>query len=94
MSPIGFKWVGYTPYNMHTVHLRAITRADGTVHLIVPTGAEPGRPVELEVRVDVSKASTKTKEEWHAWVQKMAGSIDDPTFDRPEQPSLDDIAPL
>lgn len=79
---------------MHTVHLRAITRADGTVHLIVPTGVEAGRPVELEVRVEEARTRTQTREEWHAWVQKMAGSIDYPNFERPTQPPLDDIAPL
>ncbi len=79
---------------MQPVHLRAITRADGTVHLVVPTGVEAGRPVDLEVRVEAARTRTQTKEEWHAWVQRMAGSIDDPTFERPSQPPLDNVAPL
>jgi hypothetical protein len=43
---------------------------------------------EKEVEVTVEPVTAKkqmTQEEWAAWVKSMAGSITDPTFERPPQ---------
>ncbi len=74
---------------MQTVHLSAITRADGSIVLAIPTEVGAGQAVQVEVRIDAPQRVFKSKREWQAWVKRMAGSITDPTFERPEQPNLD-----
>jgi hypothetical protein len=59
--------------------------SDGVLHLTLPLGAEEA---DKEVLITVDLATPKkvmTQEEWEAWVDSMAGSIPDPTFERPPQ---------
>ena len=79
---------------MHTVHLSAITMPDGTVSLTVPTGVAAGERVDVEVRIGKGRSAFRSKKQWQEWVRKMAGSITDSSFQRPEQPPLDDVEPL
>ena len=62
--------------------------------LTVHTGEAAGEPVEVEVRIAKRASAFKSKNEWQRWVRRMAGSIADPSFVRPEQPKLDDVESL
>jgi hypothetical protein len=70
---------------MVPVKTRSRIAADGTV--TVPVGFEDiGREVDVTVTpVRGKMASDMTQEEWVVFVNKTAGSIDDPAFVRPEQ---------
>ena len=73
---------------MTTVYARSTVAADGTV--TVPVGVEDsGTEVEVTVTpVRGKMAKDMTQEEWADFVFRTAGSIDDLTFVRPEQPEL------
>ena len=55
---------------------------DGKLHLEIPVD-RPG--AEFEVEITVRPKPPITPEEWRVWVQGMAGTITDPTFERPQQ---------
>lgn len=65
---------------------------DGVLTLELPLGAEEaGR----EVRVTVEPVrKPMTQAEWQAWVQRMAGSISDPGFERQPQGEYEVREPL
>lgn len=68
---------------MSRVVVHAKAGPDGTLHLDVPLGAEQaGREVQAVIE-PVPKRMAQA--EWAAWVQSMAASITDPTFERPPQ---------
>ncbi len=65
---------------------------DGTLHLDVPLGRERA---DREVQVVIEPVPKRmTQAEYAAWVQSMAGSITDPTFERPPQLPLEEREPL
>jgi hypothetical protein len=69
------------------------TGPDGTLHLDVPLGLEQaGREVQVVIEPVPKKGMTQA--EWAAWVQSMAGSINDPRFERPPQLPLEEREPL
>jgi hypothetical protein len=75
-------------------HLVIETRTgpDGTLHLDVPLGLDRAN---LPVRVVIeSPQPTMSAEEWMVFVQSLAGSITDPTFERPPQLPLETREPL
>jgi hypothetical protein len=77
---------------MTRIVLQSRTGPDGTLHLEVPLGCEQaGREVQIVIE-PVPKRMTQA--EWAAWVQSMAGSITDPTFERPPQLPLEEREPL
>lgn len=65
---------------------------DGVLTLELPLGAdEAGR----EVRVTVEPVRRPmTQAEWQAWVQRMAGCISDPGFERQPQGEYEEREPL
>jgi hypothetical protein len=70
---------------MNRMIVRSRVGADGVLRLTVPVGKEEA---DREVQVVVEPVGPKepmTQEEWAAWVESMAGSITDPTFERPPQ---------
>ena len=72
---------------MTRVELTSRAGPDGVVSLKVPLGAEAAN---REVRVTVQPVGSDTptsgeQEAWRRFVERTAGSITDPTFQRPEQ---------
>jgi hypothetical protein len=77
---------------MSNVIIESQTGPDGTLHLDVPLGPEKANQ---PVRIIISPSRTAmTADEWAACVQKLAGSVADPTFVRPPQLPLEDREPL
>lgn len=69
---------------MVTVRTRSRVAADGTV--TVPVGThDAGTEVEVVITPVVKMAKDMTRQEWVEFVQRTAGSIQDPTFERPPQ---------
>jgi hypothetical protein len=65
---------------------------DGGLHLILPLAA-----ADQEVRVTIDPVPSKkamTEDEWRAFILSTAGSITDPTFERPPQGELEVREPL
>jgi hypothetical protein len=54
---------------------------DGVLELRVPLG-ESAANTEGHIQIDAAKPRIATQEEWKAFVQRVAGSIDDETFER------------
>ena len=66
---------------MTTIHTTARVGPDGTI--TIPVGdAEVGKEVEVTVK---SAPPKMTQKEWEDFIDRTAGSIDDPTFERPPQ---------
>jgi hypothetical protein len=66
---------------------------DGILHLSVPVGLEEA---EKDVQVTVEPCVPKkpmTREEWHAWVDSMAGTWQG-DFERPTQGEYEEREPL
>ena len=65
---------------------------DGMLHLTLPLAA-----ADQDVRVTVEPVVPKkemTPEEWRAFILSTAGSITDPTFERPPQGELEEREPM
>ena len=77
---------------MSRIVIESVTGPDGTLHLDVPLGLEKANQTVRVVIESLRKPMTPT--EWSAWVQSMAGSITDPTFERPPQLPLEEREPL
>ena len=61
-------------------------------NIVVPIGVGDAG---TEVLVTVTPAPKKmTQDEWAAFVQRTAGSITDPTFERPDQGQFEERDPL
>lgn len=72
---------------MSDIVIDSVIGPDGTLHLNVPTGIESANQ---PVRVVIEAARKQmTPAEWGTFVQSMAGSITDPTFERPPQLPLE-----
>ena len=68
---------------MTRIVLKSRVGADGVLQLSVPVGAgEANREVQVTIEAG---PMTMSQEEWRQWVEKMAGSIADPTFRRHDQ---------
>ncbi len=72
---------------MSNIVIESIVGPDGTLHLDVPIGIEnANQPVRVVIE---AVRKPKTRVEWSAFVRAMAGSITDPTFERPPQLTLE-----
>ena len=70
---------------MNRMVLRSRIDGDGVLRIAVPVGIADAEK-EVDVTVEpVTAQKQMTQEEWAAWVKSMAGSITDPTFERPPQ---------
>jgi len=79
---------------MTTIQKLAKVDDDGHLRLDVAVGRDDaGTQVEVIIR-PAKRAETMTQEEWRAFIERTAGSINDPTFVRPEQPPLHDAPEL
>jgi hypothetical protein len=73
---------------MTHVEIKSRVGADGVLTVTFPLGPEEAN---REVRVIVEPAGHREstapsdREEWRAFVNRMAGCISDPTFQRPDQ---------
>jgi hypothetical protein len=77
---------------MTRIVLHSRTGPDGMLHLDVPLGPDQA---DREVQVVIEPAPKGiTHAEWAAWVLSMAGSITDPTFERPPQLPVEEREPL
>jgi hypothetical protein len=75
-------------------HLEILSRVgdDGVLKLDIPLGIrDANRPVKVTVdAVDQQPPATEmTQEQWAKFLRDTAGSIDDPTFVRPAQGTLE-----
>jgi hypothetical protein len=72
---------------MSSIVVESVIGPDGTLHLDIPIGIESAnQPVRVVIE-PVRKPMTQA--EWGAYVRSMAGSITDPTFERPAQLPLE-----
>lgn len=77
---------------MNNIVIQSVVGPEGTLHLEVPFGMENANQ---PVRVVIEPArKPMTQSEWGDFVQSMAGSITDPTFERPPQLPLEVREPL
>jgi len=75
---------------MNKVILTSQVGADGVLHVSVPLKPEDANKtvrVTVEPLDESATAATRptTREEWLKFIEKTAGSITDPTFERPPQ---------
>jgi hypothetical protein len=72
--------------------VESVIGPDGSLHLDVPVGVEnANRPVRVVIE---AARQPMARAEWGAFVRSMAGSITDPTFERPLQLPLEAREPL
>ena len=72
---------------MSNIVVESVIGPDGTLHLDVPIGIEnANQPVRVVIE---AARKPMTRAEWEACVRSMAGSIADPTFERPPQLPLE-----
>lgn len=72
---------------MSSIVIDTVVGPDGTLHLDVPVGIQNANQ---SVRVVIETArKPMSRAEWGAFVQSMAGSITDPTFERPPEVPLE-----
>ena len=70
-------------FTLSNIVIDSVVGPDGTLHLEVPIGMECANQA---VRVMIEAApKPMTPAEWATFVLSMAGSITDPTFERPPQ---------
>jgi hypothetical protein len=75
---------------MTSIVLTSKVGPDGVLRLTLPLAA-----ANQDVRVTIEPIAPKmTPEEWQAYIQATAGSITDPTFERPPQGDLGERKPL
>lgn len=77
---------------MGTVVVNSRADANGVLHLVLPLGSVAAGQ-ELQVTIAPVKPAM-TQEEWRAWVQRTAGSITDPSFQRHDQGEYEIREPL
>lgn len=79
---------------MNRIVVTTTVGSDGNLHLDLPLGAgEAGKEVQVTVEPIAAK-KPMTQEEWRASVLATAGSISDPTFERPPQGEFEQREPL
>ncbi len=72
---------------MSNIVIESVIGPDGNLHLDVPIGIEnANQPVRVVIE---AARKLMTRAEWSAFVRSMAGSITDPTFERPPQLPLE-----
>jgi hypothetical protein len=72
---------------MSNIVIESVIGPDGNLRLDVPIGIEKAnQPVRVVIE---AVRKTMTRAEWVAFVRSMAGSITDPTFERPPQLPLE-----
>ncbi|MEX0716913.1 MAG: hypothetical protein WD066_10010 [Planctomycetaceae bacterium] len=72
---------------MGHIVIDSVIGPDGTLHLDVPIGIEnANQPVRVVIE---AARKPMTRAEWGAFVRSMAGSVTDPTFERPPQLPLE-----
>ncbi len=72
---------------MSDIVVESVIAPDGTLHLDIPIGIEnANQPVRVVIE---AARKPMTRAEWAAFVRSMAGSITDPTFERPPQLPLE-----
>lgn len=72
---------------MSNIVIESVVGPDGTLHLDVPIGIEnANQPVRVVIE---AARKPMTRADWVAFVRLMAGSISDPTFERPPQLPLE-----
>jgi hypothetical protein len=72
---------------MSSIVIESVVGPDGTLHLDVPIGIDnANQPVRVVIE---ATRKLMTREEWGEFVRSMAGSITDPTFERPPQLPLE-----
>ena len=77
---------------MSNIVVESVVGPDGTLHLDVPIGIEnANQPVRVVIE---AARKPMTRAEWSTFVRSMAGSITDPTFERPPQLPLEAREPL
>jgi hypothetical protein len=78
---------------MNRIVVKSKVNSDGILNLSVPVGLEEA---DREVQVTVEPCPPKrsmTQEEWHAWVDSMAGTWQG-DFERPSQGEYEEREPL
>ncbi|MDZ4849312.1 MAG: hypothetical protein SGI77_08455 [Pirellulaceae bacterium] len=71
---------------MSSIEIRSKVDANGILNLSVPIGASnANREVKITVESLDESETTMSSDEWSKFIREMAGSIDDPTFDRHDQ---------
>lgn len=78
-----------------SIVLTTTSGPDSKLHLEIPV-SEPGVEFEVEIKVRSPRLARRqmTAAEWSQVVHSLAGSVTDPTFERPPQPLLEDREPL
>ncbi|MEK9138839.1 MAG: hypothetical protein AAB393_17095 [Bacteroidota bacterium] len=72
---------------MSNIVIDSVIGPDGTLHLDVPIGIEnANQPVRVVIE---AARKPMTRAEWAEFVRSMAGSITDPSFERPGQLPLE-----
>lgn len=69
---------------MNRMVVKSTAGSDGVLHLDLPLGQDEAN-AEVQVTVESLVKQPMTTEEWRLWVQSMAGSVPDPSFERPPQ---------
>lgn len=71
---------------MTSIQFRSRIDANGVLHITLPIGRhEADREVRVTVEPLDEFSLPMTADQWHRFVHEMAGSIDDPTFERHSQ---------
>ncbi len=76
---------------MTTIETRARVGPDGIIELRVPVGVcDAGLEVKIVVTPldSAGQPQKMSRDEWLAFLDRTAGSIDDPTFERPPQAEI------
>lgn len=76
---------------MNKIVLKLTVNPDGTLQLTLPV-ENAGQ--EVRVTVEPLASSDMSQDQWHSWVDSMAGSIEDPDYVRPAQLPLEVREPL
>ena len=74
---------------MSNIVIESVIGPDGTLRLDVPFGIEKANQ-PVRVVIEAARKPPMTRAEWGAVVRSMAGSITDPTFERPPQLPLEE----
>jgi hypothetical protein len=78
---------------MTLLEVQSRVGADGVLKLALPVGAENAN---REVRITInaveqpSTTATMSQQEWEEFIDRIGGSINDPTFIRHPQPAFED----
>jgi len=81
--------------SMSSIEIRSKVDADGILNLSVPIGtSSANREVKVTVESIDDLETAMLPDAWMSFVHEMAGSIDDPTFDRHGQMEFEQRADL